>query len=144
MENDITLVGATVYLRPRRLLGAGWTEREAVLAVETRYIFIVSMDVAPEKEDLFNEVYDEHVAHLLAVPGVHAVTRMKGEAFGLAIAGTVRQMPAPSPVYTALYEVEGPAVLEGEAWAEAVEKGRWGAEVRPYTQNRSHALYRKL
>ena len=114
------------------------------MAIETSYLFIVSMDVEPEKEDLFNEVYDEHVAHLLAVPGVRAVTRLKGEAFGLAIAGTVQQMPAPSPVYTALYEIDGPAVLEGQAWAEAVEKGRWASEVRPYTHQRSHALFRKL
>ncbi len=114
------------------------------MAVETLYLFIVSMDVEPEKEDLFNEVYEEHVAHLLTVPGVRAVTRLKGEPFGLAIAGTVQQMPAPSPVYTALYEIDGPAVLESQAWAEAVEKGRWGAEVRPYTRNRSHALFQKL
>ena len=36
------------------------------MPVTTKYLFIVSMDVAPEKEALFNEVYDrEHVPNLL-------------------------------------------------------------------------------
>ena len=41
---------------------------------KTRYVFVVSMDVEPEKEAIFNEVYDtEHVPELLKVPGVLAV-----------------------------------------------------------------------
>ena len=36
------------------------------MPISTRYVFIASMDVNPEKEDLFNEVYDtEHVPYLL-------------------------------------------------------------------------------
>ena len=36
------------------------------------------MDVDPDKEALFNEVYDtEHVPNLIDVPGVHAVTRVE-------------------------------------------------------------------
>ena len=32
------------------------------MPIGTRYVFIASMDVDPDKEDLFNEVYDtEHV-----------------------------------------------------------------------------------
>ena len=35
------------------------------------YLMIASMDVDPEHEDLFNEVYDtEHVPFLSQVPGV--------------------------------------------------------------------------
>ena len=38
---------------------------------KARYLFIASMDVKPEKEALFNEVYDtEHIPLLLRVPGV--------------------------------------------------------------------------
>jgi hypothetical protein len=48
------------------------------------------------------------------------------------------------PRYTALYEVTGPDVLTSEAWAEAVDQGRWPAQVRPYTRNRRHVLYRRL
>lgn len=36
-----------------------------------RYLFTVSMDIDPEKEELFNELYDsEHLPFLRAVPGV--------------------------------------------------------------------------
>jgi hypothetical protein len=49
-----------------------------------------------------------------------------------------------APKYSALYEIESPDVLVSEAWAKAVEKGRWPAEVRPYTRNRQHILYRRL
>ena len=44
------------------------------MSFKTRYIFSASMDVSPESESLFNEVYDdEHVPMLLKVPGVVAV-----------------------------------------------------------------------
>ena len=47
------------------------------MTVQTKYLFLASMDVAPEKEALFNEVYDEeHVPNLLKVPGVISVTRL--------------------------------------------------------------------
>ena len=92
---------------------------------------------------LFNEVYDtEHVPNLLQVPGVRSVTRMKGEAARFAIAGGVRELPAPSPIYTAIYEIDDPQVLESPQWAEAVERGRWPSEVRPHTSNRQHLLFK--
>ena len=38
---------------------------------KARYVFTASLDVDPDKEDLFNELYDaEHVPFLLKVPGV--------------------------------------------------------------------------
>jgi hypothetical protein len=49
-------------------------------------------------------------------------------------------MPAASPRYTAIYELESPEVLASEAWARAVEAGRWPSEVRPFTSGRHHAL----
>ena len=107
------------------------------------YLFIVSMDVAPEKEALFNEIYDrEHVPNLLGVPGVLGATRARAEPFRVAMAGEVRDVPLAGPSYTAIYEIESPDVLVSEAWAEAVERGRWPSEVRPYTTNRPVALYR--
>lgn len=115
------------------------------MPASTKYLFIASMDVEPRFEDLFNEVYDtEHIPFLLEVPGVRAITRIKGEAFDFAIAGTVKPMPAPAPVYSAIYEIDGPEVLSSPAWAAAVERGRWSEEVRPHTKNRSHCLYRLL
>ena len=45
----------------------------------SKYLFIVSMNVKPDYEGLFNEVYDnEHIPYLLEVPGVNKVTRTKG------------------------------------------------------------------
>jgi hypothetical protein len=56
------------------------------VSISTRYVLIASMDVTPEAEPLFNEVYDtEHVPNLLQVPGVRSVTRMKGESARFAI-----------------------------------------------------------
>lgn len=115
------------------------------MPLTARYIFVASMDVDAEKEALFNEVYDtEHVPHLMKVPGVRAVSRVKGEAFAIAIGGVTKQMPAPSPRYSAIYEIDGPDVLTSAEWATAVEQGRWPGQVRPFTRNRSHALYKVL
>ena len=106
-----------------------------------KYRFIVSMDVAPEKEALFNEVYDqEHIPNLMAVPGVLAVTRVKAEPFTLNIAGAPKEVAVAGPAYTAIYELESAEVLASEAWGEAVEAGRWPGEVRPFTTNRRHVL----
>jgi hypothetical protein len=111
------------------------------MAEPTKYLFMVSMDVAPDKEALFNEVYDrEHVPNLLEVPGVLRVTRARSEAFTMTIGGEAKEVPAASPRYTAIYELASAAVLSSEAWRKAVEAGRWPGEVRPFTTNRRHAL----
>lgn len=57
---------------------------------KTRYLFTAAMDVDPDKEALFNEIYDS------------------------------------------------------DAWAKAVDAGRWAVEVRPYTRNRRHALHEAI
>ncbi|MFK7890945.1 MAG: hypothetical protein AB8B63_09045 [Granulosicoccus sp.] len=109
----------------------------------TRYMLVVSMDVESDYEDLFNEVYDtEHVPFLLEVEGVHAVTRARGTPFTFAIAGALKEVEAPSPAYVAMYEIDDPSVVASDAWAKAVETGRWSTHVRPHTSNRSHAMYR--
>ena len=48
------------------------------------------------------------------------------------------------PAYTALYELESPEVLVTPAWAAAVEKGRWPAQVRPHTRNRRHFMWERI
>ena len=112
------------------------------MPVTTRYVFIVSMDVTPDKEALFNEVYDrEHVPNLLKVPGVRAVTRLRTQPASVTIGGEPKPLTGEgAPRYVALYEIDDPAVLTSAAWAEAVELGRWPTEVRPYTSNRHHIL----
>jgi len=109
---------------------------------KARYLFIASMDVAPDKEALFNEVYDtEHVPLLLKVPGVLSATRCTNEPLTVVIAGTRQTITVPGePRYSAMYELESEAVLVSEAWANAVDQGRWPTEVRPYVSNRRHVL----
>ena len=112
------------------------------MPITTRYVLIASMDIDPAYEDLFNEVYDqEHAPNLLAVAGVRSVARLKGEPFTLTIAHREHPMPAPSPIYTAIYEIDHPDVLRSPAFATALELGRWASEVRPHTRNRQHAIY---
>lgn len=109
---------------------------------KTRYVFVVSMDVDPDKEALFNEVYDtEHVPELLGVPGVISVTRTKKRPAELAIGGRTQPVGEGEPAYIAFYELESPDLPMSEAWAVASEKGRWAEEVRPYTHNRHHAMH---
>lgn len=112
---------------------------------KTRYLFTASMDVDADKEALFNEVYDtEHVPELLKVPGCLAVTRSTLQPLKMSIGGELKTIVAEGePKYSATYELESAEVLVSDAWAKAVEKGRWPAQVRPYTRNRRHTL-RKL
>jgi hypothetical protein len=108
----------------------------------TKYLFMASMDVVKEKEALFNEIYDtEHVPLLLKVPGVRAVSRMKTEPAAFNIGGESKVLDGGSePQYVAIYEIDSPDVLLSKEWAEAVEKGRWPSEVRPFTSNRRHVV----
>lgn len=113
------------------------------MAIDAPYLFIVSMDVDASKEALFNEVYDkEHIPNLLKVPGVRSVARMAGEPFAVSIGGEQKKVAHEGPRYTATYEIDGPHVLVSPEWAKAVEAGRWPGEVRPFTRNRRHALYK--
>lgn len=116
------------------------------MAIQTRYLFSAAMDVEPSKEALFNEVYDqEHVPNLTRVPGVVAVARFKREELTLFIGGERRRIVVENePAYNALYEVESPDVLTSDAFGKAVEEGRWPGQVRPYTRNRRHVLYRRI
>ena len=112
------------------------------MPISARYLFIVSMDVAADKEALFNEVYDtEHIPYLMKVPGVISARRFKKAPLTVRI-GTERQEVVfeDEPTYTAIYEIESPEVLLSDAWVEAGEAGRWATEVRPFTTNRRHIL----
>jgi hypothetical protein len=116
------------------------------MPIATKYLFFASMDVEPDKEALFNEVYDdEHVPNLLKVPGVVSVKRIKAESFAITIGGERRSVAVGGePAYTAIYEIESPDVLVSKEWAAAVEAGRWPGEVRPYTTNRRHTLQKVI
>ena len=103
---------------------------------------IASMDVDPEHEAIFNEVYDqEHVPYLSQVPGVLSIRRYERQQLVMNIGGERKSIWIENePKYTAIYELTSPDVLTSEAWDKAVEKGRWPSQVRPYTRNRRHVL----
>src|SRR5512145_672270 len=112
---------------------------------KARYLLTVAMDVDPDREALFNEVYDtEHVPLLSRVPGVLSIRRYRNAPLTMVIGGAPKSIVmAGQPRYLAVYELESPDVLVSEAWAKAIDAGRWPTEVRPYTRNRQHALHER-
>ena len=116
------------------------------MPIQSPYLLSAAMDVDPTKEALFHEIYDkEHVPALLDVPGVIAVARFKTEPLTVVIGGErLTIVLEDEPRYTALYELASAEVLTSEAWTKAVDQGRWPGQVRPFTRNRRHVLYRRL
>ena len=116
------------------------------MALTGRYLFSASMDVTPDRESLFHEVYDtEHVPLILTVPGVVSATRFVGRPVTMMLGGERKTMVVEgAPRFHALYELDRPDVLLSDAWAKAVEQGRWPAQVRPHTSNRRHMLMERL
>ena len=110
--------------------------------MEAKYLFVASMDVAPNKESVFDEVYDtEHVPYLSHVPGVLSIARFQTRELKMAIGGEIKTVVLEDqPRHTAIYELESPDVLVSDEWAAAVETGRWPTDVRPHTTNRRHSL----
>jgi len=116
------------------------------MPIKTKYLFSVSMDVEPEKEAIFNEVYDtEHVPLILSVPGVVAAARFKSQPVTMILGGQRRTIVMDNePHYKAFYELESPEVLLSPAWAKVVDEGRWPDQVRPYTKNRRHVMLERI
>ena len=116
------------------------------MPITGKWIFTAAIDVDPDKEALFNEVYDtEHIPHLSRVPGVVSVTRAKLDTLLVTMGGETRTVdPQGKPRYACIVELESPDVLTSAAWAKGVDAGRWSTEVRPYTRNRQHTLHRVL
>ena len=113
---------------------------------QSKYLFTASMDIEPDKEAVFNEVYDkEHVPTLLKVPGVLSVARFKTRELTMIMGGERRTIVVEGePRYSAVYELESPDVLTSDGWAAAVDRGRWPDEVRPFTKNRRHVLRERI
>jgi hypothetical protein len=116
------------------------------MPLTSKYIMIASMDVEPEHEAAFNEVYDkEHVPNLSKVPGVISIARFERQELTMSIGGEKRVIKIENePKYAAVYELENPEALVSREWADAVEQGRWPAQVRPYTKNRRHVLLKLI
>ena len=116
------------------------------MPITGQWIFTASMDVDPDKEALFNEVYDqEHVPLLSKVPGIISVTRLKIDTLRITMGGETKTIePQGLPRYSCMYELETPDVLTSPAFAKAVDAGRWPSEVRPFTRNRHHTLHKVM
>jgi len=116
------------------------------MSLTSRFLFSAAMDVTADRETLFHEVYDtEHVPLILTVPGVVSAARFETRPLTMLLGGECRTMdPQGAPRFHALYELESPDVLLTDAWAKAVEQGRWPAQIRPHTSNRRHLLLRRI
>ena len=116
------------------------------MPITGKWIFTASMDIDADKEALFNDVYDtEHIPHLSAVPGVISVTRARLDTLRVTMGGETKTVDAQGkPRYACIVELETPDVLVSDAWAKAVDAGRWSLQVRPYTRNRQHTLHKVI
>lgn len=102
------------------------------MAADAKYLYLVTMDVEPETEAEFNQLYNqEHVPVLLKVPGVLGAARYETSSEGV-------------PKYLAVYEVDSPDVPGSEAFKQAADSGEWPHKVRPHTKNRSRVIYRRI
>jgi len=85
------------------------------------------------------------VGYPAGFPGVISVARFEVEELTMVIGGEKRTIVVENqPRFSAMYELESPEVLVSDPWAKAVDQGRWPGQVRPYTRNRRHVLYRRL
>ena len=105
------------------------------------YLCLVRMDVDPDNEEVFNDLYDnEHIPVLLKVPGVLSATR-----YVVSNEGAPGFLAGPdTPKYLTLYEVEGPDVPGGDAFTAASDSGEFPGKVRPHLTNGSLIIYRRL
>ncbi len=102
------------------------------MAAQAKYLFVVMMDVAPEVEAAFNDVYDrEHIPALLEVPGVRSAARYRTNAEGV-------------PRSAAIYEMDRPDIPESAAFNAAADSGTWPHKIRPHTFNRRRVVYERI
>ena len=102
------------------------------MAIDAKYLLVVAMDVEPDKEAAFNEVYDkDHIPTLMKLPGVLGVTRYKTSAEG-------------EPKYLAIYELDSPDLPSTETWKTASDTGDWAPKIRPFTKNRHRTVYERI
>ena len=104
------------------------------MSADGQYLFVVMLDVEPDKEEEFNELYNnEHIPLLLEVPGVLSAARYENVEGAEGV-----------PKYLAIYEIESPDVPNSEAFRNAGNSGDWPNKVRPHTKNRSLIVYKRM
>ena len=59
----------------------------------SKYFFTAAMDIPTDKEQLFNEVYDEeHIPYLSEVPGVLSIARFTSQPLKMVIGGEEKEI----------------------------------------------------
>lgn len=116
------------------------------MPIQSKYLFVASMDVDREREPLLDEVYDsEHIPYIAAVKGVRSVARFVRRPLTLMIGGERKTVEIEGePRSTVLYEIDSPDVLLSAEWTRKVEEGRWPSQVRPFTKNRRLVLLERV
>ncbi len=80
------------------------------MPISSKYLMIASMEVDPDHEAVFNDVYDkEHVPFLSDVPGIISIARFQRQDLIISIGGEKRTIRIEdNPKYTAIYELKSP------------------------------------
>lgn len=100
------------------------------MRMKAEYLLVVRMGVVPEKEEEFNEWYNnDHIPALTSVKGV-----LSGRRY-VSIIG--------EPKYVAVYELESPEALESEEYAKARDS-EWTVKMRPYFRNHTRNVYKLI
>ena len=61
--------------------------------MDSKYFFTAAMDIPANKEQLFNEVYDEeHIPYLSEVPGVLSIARFTSQPLRMVIGGEEKEI----------------------------------------------------
>jgi hypothetical protein len=95
-----------------------------------RTLLVVLSDIRPELEADFVRWYDEeHLPQRLAVPGFIRAARY--EAGPAVYSGSLAMPEAPPPRHLAVYEMDGPEVLESEPYRRLIANpSEWTQRVR--------------
>ena len=101
----------------------------------TDNLFILLMDIAPEDEVLFNEMYDnDHLTHMMAVSG-----NLQCDRFVLEWnTGSELQR------YLVIYQIDDPELPRSPAWQAQAAKGEWAGIMRDRIRNRANGVFRRI
>ena len=110
----------------------------AATTKDAPWILLVTAAVAPEIEAEWNRWYDEvHVPEILACPGVHSAIRCE-TSHAASVRGWTARPEETSQAYVAIYQIDGPEVLETPEFAKARGWRQFADKVKSTTR-----VYRK-
>ncbi len=116
----------------RHLARYEWVGGNAALTGKTPYVFWVMMDIEPDREALFNNLYDnEHLPLLLKLDGCVNAARYRTATPG-------------EPRYLCAYEVARADLPMSKSWNDSSDIGRWKSDVRPYTYNKKWIVSERI